>query len=302
MPYVHNDLQKYTGGITDTDRWLKFEYKPSDTFVCTPPKCGTTWTLTIVSMLQTGKTDISPHKLVQWVDAKVVPIDEMKASLTAQTHNRCIKTHTPFDGVPWFSNAAYVAVYRHPIDVLFSLRKHLANAYDTAPDDPYLGTDEEALDSYIMRVMDREDFDNDCLASVVAHYKSFTKSPRPENLLILHYADMLADARGAIETIAKHIGVNADAALIDAILEATSFDEMKSKSERYTPFSDFGYWRDPQAFFDSAGTHKWRGKLSESAVSRYRNQIAQMLDPADINWLENGSRDRPLSSEKKIAP
>ncbi|MFT5045804.1 MAG: hypothetical protein ACI8UP_002778 [Porticoccaceae bacterium] len=100
-----------------------------DIFVCTPPKCGATWAITIVTMLAQARTDIAPQELVQWVDAEVIRINDTVDALAAQTHRRCIKSHTPFDGVPWYSNAAYIAVYRHSIDVLFSLGKHLAEVY-----------------------------------------------------------------------------------------------------------------------------------------------------------------------------
>jgi aryl sulfotransferase len=288
MPYTPIKRRSYTGSITNTDRWQKFQNKPGDVFVCTPPKCGTTWTITIVTMLLSGRTDVAPQELVQWVDAEVVPINEMVDSLAAQTSRRCIKTHTPFDGVPWYSDVAYIAVYRHPIDVLFSLRKHLTNAYDTPPNHPYLGTAEESLTNFVSRASDPDDIDFDCLATLVGHYQSYIAKPRPDNLLLLHYADMLADARGTIARIANHIGVVAEPALIDAILEASSFGRMKSQADRYAPFSDQGYWRDPKAFFDSAGTRKWAGKLNSHAESLYREKIANLLDPSDVAWLEDG--------------
>jgi hypothetical protein len=45
----------------------------------------------------------------------------------AQNHRRCIKTHTPFDGIPYDPDCTYIAVYRHPIDAHFSMRRHVAN-------------------------------------------------------------------------------------------------------------------------------------------------------------------------------
>ncbi|TMA51013.1 MAG: sulfotransferase domain-containing protein [Deltaproteobacteria bacterium] len=35
----------------DNRRWAGFEPRPGDIFVCTPPKCGTTWTQAIVASL-----------------------------------------------------------------------------------------------------------------------------------------------------------------------------------------------------------------------------------------------------------
>lgn len=95
MPYIPSKRRKYIGSITNTDRWQKFLNRPGDVFVCTPPKCGTTWTTTIVAMLVSGSTDVDTQSLVQWVDAEVVAIDEVMGALATQNHRRCIKTHTP---------------------------------------------------------------------------------------------------------------------------------------------------------------------------------------------------------------
>ena len=100
MSYTPPKRRRYQGAITNTDRWQQFQEEPGDVFICTPPKCGTTWTVTIVTMLAQGRTDVAPQKLVQWVDAEVIPINDTVGALAAQTHRRCIKSHTPFDGAP----------------------------------------------------------------------------------------------------------------------------------------------------------------------------------------------------------
>ena len=36
-------LQPYRTAVFDNRRWAGFEARAGDIFVCTPPKCGTTW-------------------------------------------------------------------------------------------------------------------------------------------------------------------------------------------------------------------------------------------------------------------
>ncbi|MGO1117941.1 sulfotransferase domain-containing protein [Rhodovibrionaceae bacterium A322] len=292
MPYTPPSRRHYTGSLTDTDRWQTFSGRPGDVFVCTPPKCGTTWTIAIVNMLLSGSTDLADQAQVHWIDANVVALPETMAALEAQTSRRCIKTHTPFDGIPWSPDATYIAVYRHPIDVLFSLRKHLGNAKTTPADHHYLATAEEALNHYITQASDPNDIDHDCLATFVRHYQSYAQPPRPDNLLLLHYSDMLADAGRTIETLAGHLGIAADAPLITAIQDATSFSQMKSQADHYAPFAAQGYWRDPKAFFDSASTRKWQGDLTETAITRYQNKLESLLPPEEVAWLEGGNLAR----------
>ncbi len=287
MSYAPPPRKPYKGSITDTDRWNAVDLRAGDVFVCTPPKCGTTWTTSIVTMLCAGRTDIAPQELIHWLDASFMPLDDVVEGLKAQNGRRCIKTHTPMDGIPWRADAHYITVYRHPVDMMLSLRKHLANEVSTSDDHPYLQDPDTALKEFATKKTD--DYDDDSLVSYLTHYRAAAQQPRPDNLLMLHYADMLAAPRANIEKIALHIGVSPDPALLDAVTKATSFGNMKANPDRFTPYADKGYWHDPQAFFHAGGTRKWEGKISDETFAIYAAQMADALPPEDINWLENGS-------------
>ena len=51
MPVDISSLRPYRNAVFDHRRWAGFEPRPGDIFVCTPPKCGTTWTQAIVASL-----------------------------------------------------------------------------------------------------------------------------------------------------------------------------------------------------------------------------------------------------------
>ena len=51
-------LRPYRWAVSDNRRWKHFEYRPGDIFVCTPPKCGTTWMQTILASLLWPDGDI----------------------------------------------------------------------------------------------------------------------------------------------------------------------------------------------------------------------------------------------------
>ena len=86
----------YLGPITDTSRWNNFRYRPDDFFICTPPKCGTTWTQAISAMLVFGAHDHGHQSSVlsPWIDASFAPVDEYLAQIELQSNRRFIKTHT----------------------------------------------------------------------------------------------------------------------------------------------------------------------------------------------------------------
>ena len=67
----------------DSRRWGRFVPRDDDIFISTPPKSGTTWMQGIVSSLlwPDGDAPAPAFDLNPWVDARIVPIDEMMARL-----------------------------------------------------------------------------------------------------------------------------------------------------------------------------------------------------------------------------
>ena len=89
-------LKEYRAVVSDNLRWTNFVGRPGDIFVCTPPKCGTTWMQTIVerAAFPDGDAPGPVTHIAPWIDARFEPIDEVLARLDAQTYRRSIKTHT----------------------------------------------------------------------------------------------------------------------------------------------------------------------------------------------------------------
>lgn len=288
-PAVHN----YSGGITNPGRWATWTPRTGDILVTTPPKCGTTWTQTILTMLVYGGADL-PDKvpvLSPWVDADLgVPPEEVAAAINGQPGRRVIKTHTPADGFPVWEGVTVVAVYRHPLDVFFSMRKHVANTVEVGPSDLHFQL--PVSDSFRQFIDDdtkRDDFGRETLAKISLHYRETACSNRLADLKLFHYTDMLNDPRGAVEQLARAIGVD-DAAVIDRVAEATSFSRMKADAASYAPVAGTGYWKSDANFFDSASSRKWEGKLSEADLDLFRKRLEELVpDSQARDWLENGN-------------
>ncbi len=287
-PAVHT----YSGGATSPERWATWTPRTGDILVCTPPKCGTTWTQTILTMLVHGGTEL-PDKvpvLSPWVDADLgIPADEVAAAIDAQTGRRVIKTHTPADGFPVWEGVTVVAVYRHPLDVFFSMRKHVANTVNVAPDDrPFLLPISDSFRQYVNGDMKRNDYGHETLAKISLHYRETVCSKRLPDLKLFHYTDMLNDGRGAVEQLARAIGVD-DALVIDRVAEATSFSRMKANAANYAPVAGTGYWKSDANFFDSASPRKWEGELSDEELELFQVRLEELVpDSQARHWLENG--------------
>jgi ribosomal protein S18 acetylase RimI-like enzyme len=76
-------------------------------------KSGTTWAQAIVAMLLSGDdaVDIVNDRPSVWLDHTIRPIEEVIADLDMQSTRRCIKTHTPLDGLPVDDNVGGVVYY-----------------------------------------------------------------------------------------------------------------------------------------------------------------------------------------------
>jgi hypothetical protein len=243
----------------------------------------------MLAMLVHGGADL-PMKLPvlsPWVDADLgVPADEVAAALAAQSGRRVVKTHTPADGFPIWEGVTVIAVYRHPLDVFFSLRKHTENRSNPQPDDPRAGPVPDAIRAYVLGSGD-SGFDN--LATLTEHYTTTVLSGRLPDLKVFHYTDMVRDGRRAVEALAAAAGIDANASVIDAVARATAFGAMKSKAADYAPVAGTGFWKSDENFFDSASSRKWDGNLSEAELALYRRRLEELIpDVRARDWLEGG--------------
>jgi aryl sulfotransferase len=284
----------YRDPITNPDRWKTWVPNTGDILVCTPSKCGTTWTQTMLAMLVHGGPDL-PMKLPvlsPWVDADLgVPASEVAAALAAQTGRRVVKTHTPADGFPIWEGVTVIAVYRNPLDVFFSLRKHTDNRKTPEPDDPRAWPVSEAFRAYVLGADDSE-FDN--LATLTAHYTRTALSGRLPDLKLFHYSDMVRDGRRTVEALALAAEINATAGLIDTVTAATAFGAMKAKAADYVPVAGTGFWKSDENFFDSGSSRKWEGQLSEAELAFYRGRLQELIpDSRDRQWLEGSGGQTP---------
>lgn len=282
----------YDCAITDSARWSSFKPRPGDVAVCAPPKSGTTWMQTICLMLLSGDTVIRPGvaSLSPWLDARMRELDEVLARLDAQPGRRTIKSHTPLDGMPLHPELTYVAVYRHPIDVHYSMRKHAANMPLDIFDAYYPEDESAAFAIFLEGGLTGTDYDAPSLAGLLRHYRTFRAAAetRP-NVYLFHYADLRRDLAGGVARVAEALGASYEADFLAEVTDAVSFDGMKSDPARFVPAGGEGFWKDDAGFFDSATSGKWVGRLTGADLARYDRMMDAALAPPERRWLEDGS-------------
>lgn len=286
-------LREYNGPITRGARWDAYRPRPGDIIISAPAKSGMTWTQAICAMLIFGCADltIQPARLSPWFDSNFEPLAPMLQRLEAQAHRRYLKTHTPLDGLPYFPEVSYLAVYRHPLDAFFSAA---SLARTTARGNLRVrGATPTDLREFMLACI-RTPFSEGVgeqlsVASVAQHLTSFWTWRGLANIHLFHYADMKRDLRASIKSIASAVGANVDDAAASAMAEAADFANMQSRAPQFVPESG-GSWKSPQDFFRSGVGGQWRDVLSEGDLIEYRQAYAAALpDSAAAVWLENGN-------------
>ncbi|KIN64295.1 Sulfotransferase [Sulfitobacter noctilucicola] len=206
-------------------------------------------------------------------------------------HRRCLKSHTPMDGLPLNDHAQYICVFRHPIDAHFSYRKHLRNMQMHFFNLWYPEEDTEGVT--FRRFLDGgpEGFDGDAmpLAHILRHYSAALALADRPNVALFHYADMCRDLPGTFERVAALLGASYGADVMARLVEAAGFDHMKANAARYAPGGGTGFMKSDADFFDSGTSGKWRGGLSEDEIAKYNAVIEAHLGPEERAWLEFGT-------------
>jgi aryl sulfotransferase len=281
----------YLGPITDSSRWDALDIRADDVFICTPPKCGTTWSQSITCMMIQGTPNLeaSVHKTSPWLDSKSRPLEDLTATLNAQTRRRCIKTHTPLDGIVYDPRATYIAVYRHPLDVHFSMRDHVSNMVNDELDHLFLGNPRNDALSFINNHPPKEDCDYLTLETLISHYKSFKIWDKHQNIHLLHYADMRVDLNSAMARFSDILGYEFDPETMAALIKGVGFDAMRTNAAQFAPAAGMDIFKDEASFFKSASSGKWQKHLTDTDMAQYNARMDQLLSPDDRQWLEYGS-------------
>jgi len=206
---------------------LRYQAQAGDIFVCSYPKCGTTWAQYIVYLLMhdgtplpAGRTlvDVFPH------------LEEVGCDVVGHRPKpRLIKTHLCRSMVPFNAQAKYVYIARNPFDCAVSFYHHtrgFVKHYEFGE-----GTFDEFFECFIRGEVDFGDyFDN---------LMSWCGSEPSSNLLFLTYEQMKSDARLALEQIGNFLGGAAmravdDPVMADRILTESGFASMREDQHRWS--------------------------------------------------------------------
>lgn len=289
----------------DSRRWAAFRPRAGDIVVATYPKCGTTWMQQIVSLLTFQSAE--PRAVTQmapWIDARFTrPLDEMIATVESQTHRRSLKSHLPFDALPHYRDVRYIHVARDGLDALMSWHNHslrykrhasldVAGMSDETVARPYPRPAEDPR-AFFREWMGLEGSEREGDVSAAAFFdteKSYWSARWSENLLLVHYNDLLADLDGEMRRVASFLQVETRASLWPRLVEAATFASMKREGAALLPTADAGFDGGSDGFIYAGRNERWREALSEEDAAFYRARAAREMSAGLNQWLAQGRR------------
>jgi len=286
-------LLRYVSADEDSARWSGFPFRPGDIVLSTRSKSGTTWMQMICALLVLGAPDLPAPLAVlsPWVDHTIEPVADVIARLEAQQHRRFLKTHTPLDGLPLDPRATYVVVARHPLDAAVSLyhqggnvdRERVAELTGV----PVRTTDRPPLHDWLVRwtreqTTAREQLDS--LVGVLHHVEDAWERREEDNVLLVHYADLIADLDGQMRRVRDRLGISVPDEHWAGLVEAASFERMRSRSAELVPDA-LGVLVEPVRFFRSGRSGTGREVLTREELARYEARVASMVSPEVVAWL-----------------
>ncbi len=295
----------YRNHHLDSTRWQHLRPHEGDIIVSTPYKTGTTWTQRILAALIHGPEVPLTRELTPWIDARFWgPIEPITAAIDEQTHRRFIKSHLAVDGLPWRDDASYVIIGRDPRDIFMSLLNHYAAYTDVAlallndeanPGEP-IPTFDGDVATFWRRWISESWFewerDGWPFWSAFHHLETWWSVRDRPNVLLLHYGDMKADPHQEISRLAQFLAIDLSPAALDAVVEVSSFDRMRSDliaKEAASGGPDGSIFEGGMATFMHKGTNgRWREVLTEDDLELYEERASQ-LEPAFRSWLEAGT-------------
>jgi aryl sulfotransferase len=303
---VEPSRREYRTWSTDSRRWGEYRPRADDILIATYPKCGTTWMQRIVSLLVFQTIDAKPvMEISPWIDQRFAqPIHEVIARIEAQPHRRFLKSHLPFDGLPFYDEVKYIHVGRDGRDVGMSFHNHQAGFSDEAIGKlSKAGLDDELIGRpYPTVISDPAAFFHRWVSEGIApgyedgmpnlsffqFERAWWEARNRPNVLFVHYNDLKADLPGEMQRVADFLEIEVAPAALGGLAEAAGFEAMSRDGDALLARAA-GSWRNGSRTFFNKGTNgRWRGVVSEDDLALYDAKVKSMLAPECARWVAEG--------------
>lgn len=303
---VERARREYRTWSTDSRRWNQYRPRADDILIATYPKCGTTWTQRIVSLLVFQTIDAKPvMEISAWIDQRFAqPIQDVIARIDAQPHRRFLKSHLPFDGLPFYDEVKYIHVGRDGRDVGMSFYNHQAGFTDEAidklsraglddeqigrPYPPVLTDPAEFFHRWVTEGIGSGDKDGLPNLSFFQFEQAWWEARSRPNVLFVHYNDLKSDLRGEMQRVADFLEIVVAPAVLGDLVEAAGFEAMSRDGDALMPNATAAFRNGSRTFFNKGTNGRWKGTVSEGDLALYDAKVKSMLAAECAMWVAEG--------------
>ena len=215
--------------------------------------------------LPTALVALSP-----WIDAAFMgDVDDVVATIEAQQHQRFLKSHLPFDALPYDTAVRYVYVGHDTRDVFMSVFNHYSgyteltySLLDAAggADNPMPrcpATERELWADWMTRSLFESETDGWPFWSHHHHAASFWPYRDLPNVLMVHYADLLADLETQMRRVAAFTQLEVAEEDWPELVAAARFDAMKQDAIRNEDYMGLIFEGGASRFFHKGTNGRW---------------------------------------------
>lgn len=299
---VRAPVREVRSRVFDSARWAGYRPRNDDIVIATYSKCGTTWMQRIVAMLVLKSAERRPiWDLSPWPDMRLFgPVEATWAQAEAMTHRRFFKSHLPYDALPVHEGMKFVHVARDGRDAAMSLYNHFAQFTPAARQmldsvskgdpkfgTPYPWTADDPSRFFHAWVADGGD-QGDPAAGFFHVENSFWAARHDSNVLLVHYNDLKQDRDGEMRRIARFLDIDIGEAQWPAIVEAASFEAMKSHAQELLPAAQMLWEHGGNSFLHKGTNGRWRDVAAKADLDAYDAKVKAAFSPALARWIEHG--------------
>ena len=200
------------------DQLASFRLDPSDMWISTFPKSGTTWTQQIVRLIRNkGESDgLKITESVPWLEN----VKYKDVNISTLPTPRAFKSHMPYElmpcGVPSSTPCKYIYVARNPKDVAVSYFFHYKK---------YLKLETSEIDWSLF--LCNFFHGNVNFGDFFDHVLSWWAHRHDANVLFLTFEGMKKDLQTAVTHIARFIGIDISDEVLSKVVDKASFSAIK---------------------------------------------------------------------------
>jgi aryl sulfotransferase len=123
------------------------------------------------------------------------------------------------------------------------------------------------------------------LRRTLEHLQMFRDAADDLDIVHLHFDDLKADLEGQMRQLAARLGMDVDEHRWPRLVQAATFESMRSRAGTTVPAGGPEHRIDPAAFFSRGTSGQWRDLLDDADLARYAARVRALASDNLVEWV-----------------